>query len=70
MNMDALAARIRQSREERGLIAKDGTAAATAAQKAYYDFRHDMRQRSDWGALPADLEKKLIRLRNAARVSA
>ena len=65
-DMNALAARVTARRAEAGLIAKDGVACAKKAQKAYHDLRHDLKQRSDWGNLPADLEAQLIAAKAAA----
>lgn len=67
MDMNALLARKTAERAAKGLIAADGVACPTPAHKAYHDFRYEMRQRADWGNLPADLEARLVALKKATR---
>ena len=69
MDMNALHARITANRAAAGLVAADGVACATSAEKAYRDFRVEMRARDDWGNLPANLERRLNALRSAYRAS-
>lgn len=69
MDMNALHARIVANRAAAGLVAADGVACATSAEKAYRDFRVQMKTRDDWGNLPADLERRLDALRAAYRAS-
>lgn len=69
MDMNALHARTVAKRAAAGLIADDGIACATQAEKAYRDFRAQMKARDDWGNLPANLERRLNALRSAYRAS-
>ena len=68
-DMDAVAARVIARRAALNLMSKDGVACANEAQKRFHDLRHDLRQREDWGDLPADLERKLIEAKRVARGS-
>ena len=65
MDMNALLARKTAERAARGLIADNGIACATEAQKAYYDRRTALKARDDWGNLPPHLEAELIALKAA-----
>ena len=69
MDMNALHARIVANRAAAGLVAADGVACATSAEKAYRDFRCEMKARDDWGNLPLNLERRLNALRSAYRAS-
>lgn len=68
-DMNAIHARTIAKRAAAGLIADDGIACATQAEKAYRDFRVQMKARNDWGNLPADLERRLDALRAAYRAA-
>jgi len=67
MNMEKLHAAVTARRAAAGLIAKDGIACATAAEKEYRDFRFEMKQREDWGNLPTVLHARLVALKEAAK---
>ena len=68
-DMNAIHARTVAKRAAAGLVAADGVACATLAEKAYRDFRAQMKARDDWGNLPSDLERRLDVLRAAYRAS-
>lgn len=67
MDMNALLASKTAERAAKGLIANNGTACATAAQRDYFNFRDEMMARDDWGNLPADLEEKLVNMKKSAQ---
>ena len=54
-------------RAAQGLIAADGVACANHAEKAWRDFRVEMKARDDWGNLPAELDARLAALHAAYR---
>ena len=59
MDIEALIARKRADRASRGLIAANGRACATIAERDYINLREQLKTRDDWGALPAHLETQL-----------
>lgn len=68
-DMNAIHARTVAKRASAGLVSNDGIACATQAEKAYRDFRVELKARGDWGNLPADLECRLDVLRAAYRAT-
>jgi hypothetical protein len=66
-DMDATFAKVFARRAAAGLVAKDGIACASLAEKTYRDFRYEMKQRPDWGNLPSDLHSRLVDLHSASR---
>lgn len=69
MSIEELIRKTYEKRVAAGMLASDGVACANTAEKAWRDFRFEMKQRDDWGNLPPDLEVKLQNLADAYRAA-